>query len=89
MDITERLEGLINKSGMSKKEIASRMDVHTGSFNSLLKSPSWATLQKFAKALEIDVEEIFSPSIICPHCGKVIKIKVDNDESKVCKEKNR
>lgn len=77
MDIKLRIEGLIKESGMTKKEFAQKMGAYAGSLNSLLDSPSWPTLQKVAKALDIEVEEIFSPTIICPHCGKPIKIQIE------------
>ena len=78
MNIRERLESLIKQSGMSKKEVAERMGAHPGSFNSLLVSPSWTTLQNLAKALDIEVEDIFYHTIVCPHCGKPIRIKVES-----------
>ena len=77
MGIRERLEGLIKQSGMSKKEFAEKMEAHPGSLNSLLDSPSWPTLQRIAKALDIEVEEIFSFPFVCPHCGKPIKIRIE------------
>lgn len=47
--------------------------------------PSLETLEKISKALGVGIGELFAPSntiqIVCPHCGKLLTIKVEEDEN--------
>ena len=81
MEIRQHIESRIKAAGMTKKEFAEKMGAHAGSLNSLLEAPSWPTLERVAKALGIEVPELFAndegSKIICPKCGHHITIKAE------------
>lgn len=64
------------------KEFAEVLGIARESLFGLIKNPSSPTLEKLSKALNVPVWQFFaSPdevkSIVCPHCGKEIHIKVE------------
>lgn len=80
MDIRQLIESRIKAAGITKKELAERMGAHPGSLNSMLEAPSWPTLERVARALDIEVPDLFAPVSStfhrCPHCGAEIKIEL-------------
>ena len=89
MDIRAIIEDKINKAGITKKELCKRCDIqHANNINTMLSAPSWPTLEKFAKALDISVAELVSEgsaneekserasttAIVCPYCNQPIEL---------------
>lgn len=77
-----RIKEVIKEKGYSMKEFAEVLGIARESLFGLIKNPSSPTLEKLSKALNVPVWQFFaSPdevkSIVCPHCGKEIHIKVE------------
>lgn len=80
-----RIKELCKEKGVSQKQLAALLELREDSFSIALKrnSLSLAKLDKIAEALGVPVAELFAQdpnggaSIVCPHCGQLIKIKVD------------
>ena len=87
-NIKEIIEYHIAKSGKTKKQIAESAKMAAGSFNRLLSNPTADTIKRLADALGIKPYELLqteadvqaegkpepSNELLCPHCGKPIKI---------------
>lgn len=88
MTIEERITSLIESRGMSKAAFCETAGLKRQNLNSMLKSPSYPTLIKIATALDVPMWQLFaSPEevqkeneqIVCPHCGKPIKITLTKE----------
>ncbi len=85
--MAHRIKELIKEKGYTQQSLADRLGIARESLSRMLVSPSYPTLEKIANALEVNIWELFiSPeglrgnvtsSIICPHCGKSVNIKVE------------
>ena len=75
------IKKVIKDRGFEVKDIASRMGITpTGLSQHINGNPSVEVLERIAKAIGCDISELFEPvstRIVCPHCGKEIKIKVE------------
>ena len=87
MNIKELIEKRIEESGLTKKSFAERMGISPANLNSVIKSPSFPTLEKVAKALDMGLSKLFDEgetseetahgsSLVCPHCGKPISVEL-------------
>lgn len=86
-NIKSHLENKIKEYGMTKKLCAEKMGIDPANLNKMIISPSYPTLEKMAKTLGVTLAELLtdgtqtppiaSPTLICPHCGKEITIKVE------------
>lgn len=76
-----RIKDLCREKGITQGELARRMDTTPSLLSSALKrNLSVAYLERIAKALDVEIADLFvrrETSIICPHCGKTITIKID------------
>lgn len=81
-----RIKELIKEKGYTQQEFADKLGISRVGFIQLLEKPSFPTLEKIAEALEVPMWQLFAStdevrpkgtSIICPNCGKEIKIKVE------------
>ncbi len=86
-----RIKELIKEKGFTQKEFADKLGMTTVGLSQILSGkPSYTTLEKIASALGVEVwellvsreeiigkQEVKSPTIICPNCGKEITIKVE------------
>lgn len=80
-----RIKELCKEKGISQKQLAALLDLREDSFSIAIKrnSLSLAKLDKIADALGVPVADLLAQdpergaSIICPHCGQSIKLKVD------------
>ncbi len=86
-----RIKEVIKEKGLTQKELADKLGMTTVGLSQILSGkPSYTTLEKIASALGVKVWELLvsreeiigeqegkSPTIICPHCGKEIIIKVE------------
>ena len=84
MNIKELIEKKMKEQGLTKKSFALAMDVQPQNLNKMLESPSFPSLEKIAKTLDLSLGELFAdntkeqqPQIVCPYCGKPIKINVE------------
>ena len=85
------IEYHIVKSGKTKKQIAEAAKMNPGSFNKMLSNPTAKTMKSLADALGIKPYELLqtekdmqvegktepSNEVLCPHCGKPIKITLE------------
>ncbi len=74
----------IKERGLEVREVAKRMDITpTGLSQHINGNPSVEVLERIANAIGCDISELFDQpqsngtSLICPHCGKSINIKVE------------
>lgn len=88
MDIKDLIEKRIEDKGFTKKSFAQEMGISPTNLNSMIKSPSYPTLVKVAKVLNMTLSELLdesepseataqAPSLVCPHCGKEIKVTLE------------
>lgn len=94
MNVKELIEKRIEESGLTKKSFAERMGISPANLNSMIKSPSFPTLEKVATALDMSLSQLFDEgetsketvhgsSLVCPHCGKPISVElsiIDNNK---------
>ena len=82
-----RIRDILKEQGITTKELAEKMGISQSALNqSISGNPSVKVLTNIADALDVPVWQLFanpseiltkdSTSIICPHCGKEIKIEV-------------
>ena len=88
MNVKELIEKRIEESGLTKKSFAEKMGISPANLNSMIKSPSFPTLEKVATALDMSLSQLFDEgetsketahgsSLVCPHCGKDIKVTLE------------
>ena len=76
-----RIKELCKEKNILQKELAERIGISETAFTQAIKgNPTIGTLEKIAKALDVEVYELFevygrSTTFNCPHCGKKINIK--------------
>jgi transcriptional regulator with XRE-family HTH domain len=83
---TNRIKEVIKEKGYSITTLAEKMGIYRESLSRMLVSPSYPTLENLSKALDTPIWQFFaSPeevktdgnTLVCPHCGKPIKINVE------------
>lgn len=86
-----RIKELLKEKGISQKEFADQLGMTTVGLSQILNGkPSYTTLEKIASALDVQIWELLvsrddvvgepekgKSSIICPHCGKEISLKIE------------
>ena len=84
-----RIKELLKEKGCTQQELADMVGVSYQSMKQTLNAPSvtTSTLEKIATALDVPMWQLFASlevqpkkdglSLICPHCGKNINIKVE------------
>lgn len=84
MAIDSRVKELCRDKNMTLAEIAEKIGVSASSLSQIMKgNPTLSKLQDIASALNVSVAELFEPQDAsqptgrCPHCGKLIKIKIE------------
>ena len=84
MDISERILEVLQQKGLSKKDLADKLNMPAQNINStILNNPKFSVLEKVASALGMTVSELITkestPSsssvIICPKCGEAISVE--------------
>lgn len=81
------IERRIAACGKTKREVTELAGINSGNLNKMIDSPSWPTLERIAKALDITVAELVSEKDInknngdtvvrCSKCGNEIKVKFE------------
>lgn len=79
-----RIKSIIAAQGMTVKSLAEKMEVTPQYLSGIINeksSPTVATLEKIAKALDVPTSSLFTDYLtpsqsvaICPHCGGRINI---------------
>lgn len=83
MNMESRIKDLLKERGITISSLAEKIGTTQTSLSRALGdngNPTYETLNKIAKVLNVDVSELFKSngiSITCPHCGKNINIKVE------------
>lgn len=84
-----RIKELIKEKGYTQQEFANKLEMTRVGLSQLINGkPSYPTLEKIAKALDVPMWQLFaspeevhpkkdSLSLTCPHCGKDINLKVE------------
>lgn len=86
-----RIEQLIKERGYNMTSFAEKMQTTRQNLYAILKSPSYPTLEKVADALDVPMWQLFaSPDEVakeingnifkCPHCGKLLSIRIEKGE---------
>ena len=63
MNITERIEQVLDQRGINKSELARRMNKHNQQVNRLIDNPKWETIEAVANAIGIAPWELFTQEI--------------------------
>ena len=79
-----RVQEICKQQGITMQDLAKRMGVtYQALYAAVSGNPTIGKLEEIAKALGVEVIDLFemkqdeSNVIVCPHCGKGIKIKVE------------
>lgn len=78
-----RIKELLKERGITISSLAEQIGTTQTSLSRALGengNPTYETLSKIAKVLNVDMSELFKNSGIslsCPHCGKPINIKAE------------
>lgn len=81
-----RIEILIKEKGYNMTSFAEKMGITRQNLYSILRSPSYPTLEKVASVLEVPMWELFASkqevieqesanTIVCPKCGARFELK--------------
>ena len=81
INYAENIKRICDKKGLRVKDLAEILNITPVGLSKSINQdyPQIQTLERIAKALNIELEEIFAvkPKHYCPHCGKEIKIKLE------------
>ena len=76
-----RIKELCKERGITQADLARRLGVRPSSLSQSISRNrlSADSLQRIADALHVSVGELFEhePTIVCPHCGRLIRLKVE------------
>lgn len=84
MDISERILQVLQQRGLSKKDLADKLNMPAQNINStILNNPKFSVLERVAEVLDISLPELIgeektsSPivTIVCPKCGEIISVE--------------
>ncbi|KAB4457057.1 helix-turn-helix transcriptional regulator [Bacteroides thetaiotaomicron] len=80
-----RIKEVIKENGTTITELADKMGINRVNLSNMINgNPTYETLEKIATALGVNITELFdqpknnTTGIACPHCGKNIKIKIED-----------
>ena len=85
IDMAFRVKDICKAQGITMKELASKLSItETGLRKILAGNPTIGTLEKIAKALGVELTDLFEPKsvqkIVCPHCGKILFIELKKEQ---------
>ena len=81
-----RIKELLKERGITISNLAEQIGTTQTSLSRAVGengNPTYDTLNKIAKVLDVDMSELFksnSLALTCPHCGKKINIKIEKGE---------
>lgn len=76
-----RIKEIIKGKGYTIKSLAEKMNINRVNLSNMINgNPTIETLEKIADALNVPITELFSASVsvVCPHCGKNIPLRVES-----------
>lgn len=82
MSFSTRIKHLCKEQGIQLKDLAARLGINAPSLSQAINQPypQLQTLERIAKALGLEIVDLFPPSERgthrCPHCGKPIEIEL-------------
>ena len=81
MELRDRVNELLRQRGMTREELQGKMGIGMTAYYSLFKNPTLGVLVRLSDALGVSLSEVFSeggeiggPRVVCPHCGKAIRL---------------
>ena len=83
MYMESRIKELLKEKGITISDLADKIGTTQTSLSRALGehgNPTYETLNKISKSLNVDMSELFKSKgiiITCPNCGKNINIKVE------------
>ena len=79
MNIAERIKKIANTYGMGVGDIAKAMGVKQPQLSRTINNEriNLKDLESIASVIGCSVSDFFCETVICPHCGKPIKIKIE------------
>ena len=82
MDFSTRIKELCKERGILLKDLAAKLGITPIGLSQSINQeyPQLQTLERIAKALDVEVGELFSSpkgGLKCPHCGNTINIRVE------------
>lgn len=80
-----RIKEICKEKGMTLQELAKALNITYQSLSESIKgNPTLLRLYEIAKALDVDIVELFDTYVsdghTCPHCGKPLKIQIQKYE---------
>lgn len=92
-----RIKEILKEKGITSKELATKLGVTSGAISQYISengNPNLKTLERIATALNVPIQELFSPptenkiTLICPHCKGVVNVSlsVHGEQSEETKE---
>lgn len=75
-----RIKEIIKEKGYTIKSLSEKMNINRVNLSNMINgNPTVETLEKIANALDVPITELFSASIsvVCPHCGGSVPIKIE------------
>lgn len=75
-----RIKEIIKEKGYTIKSLSEKMNINRVNLSNMINgNPTVETLEKIAIALDVPITELFEKgmSVVCPHCGGVVPIKVE------------
>ena len=74
-----RIKELCKERGITQEDLARRLGIRPSSLSQAIgrNRLSAEYLERIADALKVSVGELFEhePTIVCPHCGRIIRLK--------------
>lgn len=83
MSFSARIKYLCGEQGIHLKDLATRLGISPAGLSQSINQPypQLQTLERIAKALDLEIVDLFPPSERgahrCPHCGKPIEIRLE------------
>lgn len=78
--VTDKIKDICEKKGLTITELGRMVDMGKSTIHTIIKNgnPTVETLEKFAKALDVNISDFFESDkevFTCPHCHQPIKDK--------------
>ena len=83
MGFSKRIKFLCKEQGLHLQDLANRLGISPTSLSQAINQPypQLQTLERIARALDVEIVDLFAPSERgahkCPHCGKPIEIRLE------------
>ena len=76
-----RIKELCKERGITQEDLARRLGIRPSSLSQAISRNRLSAeyLERIADALKVSVGELFEhePTIVCPHCGRIIRLKAE------------